>query len=445
MVKSIEEIENLVSEIQKEIEEITFDNSKHFGSEEEYTHKGMIGGVKALLLDLVTLTKKPEKLLKYSTYEERTSMISTLTNIKSYLDDPPRLLIYIDMLKPLARQYNVRFSKDRYDEFNNQIDNLTRKEIDFTDFLSRLRESEDSYKTLITNLNDHDSHLDSETNKFETKFKKLTELQGSLNEKIEAITETIEEFDNTVETIEEKKKIIEDAELAVKTNQKVVDSFVSKISAKENQLETIQLKTDDYLKLLSDYKIEYNNILTESKGLIESAKLALNYKTAEGISASFQTQYEEERKKNPMNWIYAATTCLAVALGIGVWILLDKQSTLITIIGRITMIPIPLVGAYFCAKTYREREKIIQDYAYKMVLSKAIVGFSEQFKHKKEDTNDEYSAYVKRVLEEIHQDPLRRNVPKSSSDKKEEASQQPSTEQIDKVVSLIEKVMKLGK
>ncbi|MGZ5245297.1 MAG: hypothetical protein ACXWEY_01790 [Bacteroidia bacterium] len=69
--------------------------------------------------------------------------------------------------------------------------------------------------------------------------------------------------------------------------------------------------------------------------------------------------------------------------------------------------PLPIAGAIFCANQYVRQKNIIEDYAYKMVLAKSIVGFSEQIR-KDNSPDEEYTHYIKTVLNEIHNDPLRR-------------------------------------
>src|SRR5690606_13922008 len=99
----------------------------------------------------------------------------------------------------------------------------------------------------------------------------------------------------------------------------------------------------------------------------------------------------------------------------------DKNADINVIIGRVTMLPLPIASAIFCANMYVKRTNLIQDYAYKMVLAKSIVGFSEQLKNSRPEHSDEYTAYIKRVLEEIHQDPLRkRSVSVTSKEATEE-------------------------
>lgn len=189
-----------------------------------------------------------------------------------------------------------------------------------------------------------------------------------------------------------------------------------------------------------EYDIERKKILSESEILIESAKKALNYKTAEGISASFQVQYENADDRWVFgSWIFGAIICLLGTIGLGIWILHTIPNDIGILIARISLLPLPIIGAIFCANQYTKQKNIIEDYAYKMVLAKSIVGFSEQLKKNGTDNNEEYIHYIKTALEEIHKDPLRSRT-KSVKDSKNEPI---NLAQIGELVERITKLIKV--
>ena len=176
--------------------------------------------------------------------------------------------------------------------------------------------------------------------------------------------------------------------------------------------------------------------MNESKDLIASAKKALNYKTAEGISAAFQEQYDlASDKKLTSFWLWAAGISMILAIGLGIWVL-ATGGEINYIIGRISLIPLALLVAFFAGKQYVRQKNIAEDYAYKMVLSKAIVGFSEQIKKHGTENNEEYVHYIKRALEEIHKDPLRS---RSSKSQKSESSN------LDEIIQTAERIVALTK
>jgi ATP-dependent exoDNAse (exonuclease V) beta subunit len=54
---------------------------------------------------------------------------------------------------------------------------------------------------------------------------------------------------------------------------------------------------------------------------------------------------------------------------------------------------------------YTKQKNIIEDYAYKTVLAKSIIAFSEELRDK---SPERYTEYLSTILKEIHQDPLRK-------------------------------------
>ena len=225
------------------------------------------------------------------------------------------------------------------------------------------------------------------------------------------------------------------------SNEKVIEHFALKVQERDKRLGELQQITEENKKKLSDYEVERNKILDEANKLIESAKTALNYKTAEGISASFQEQHSNAKDWHLKGWwIIGALLFIGIAISLGVWILIGQTDKIHIIIGRIALIPLPIVGAIFCANQYVKQKNIIEDYAYKMVLAKSIVGFSEQLKKDPSEDKGEYIHYMKVALEEIHKDPLRRRVIKSdnSSSKMENLG-------LKEVLEVAERIVKLGK
>src|SRR5699024_9038420 len=126
-------------------------------------------------------------------------------------------------------------------------------------------------------------------------------------------------------------------------------------------------------------------------------------------------------------------------LGLGIWILSTIQDEWFMVLGRILLLPIPIAGATFCAHQYNKQKNIIEDYAYKTTIAKAIVGFSEQLnKNSKEDDNSEYVEYIQKALGEIHRDPLRER-------KEEKEKMDSSNLQFDQIMTMAEKIVDFSK
>lgn len=278
---------------------------------------------------------------------------------------------------------------------------------------------------------------------FTKEYKNLTELQDELNNiilELQGRKSTIEEFDNNVEKVSndtsEINKLLETAksnlldieDLKIKSNDglNIVDSTKLSISEIEKEVETKKLSittfsenVDDYKKRIEDLEKTAKEIIakeTTINNLISQAEKALNLKSAEGISAAFSTQYSKER--NLHWWIVGSVCFIILAMCLTVWIIggwhIKEPNSISSIVGRIVAVGISITGATFCAKQYTKQSNIAEDYAYKAVLSKSIIAFTEEIK-KRDDSK--VASYLEKVLSEIHQDPLRkRDVKEDDTD-----------------------------
>ncbi len=210
-----------------------------------------------------------------------------------------------------------------------------------------------------------------------------------------------------------------------KSHKEVIENFSKRVAQRESQLEDQQVKTEQNEKKLAEYEKERIRIIDEAKDLISSAKKAMEYKTAEGLSAAFMVKYNEAKNDKSTNyWIQGAAAFIISAVAIGVWVFFEKNVEIESTIGRLSMIPILIGGAWFCAGQYVKQRNIAEDYAYKSVLAKSIVGFSDQLANNIEKGLDD-SHFIKSVLSEIHNDPLRHREKKpciSSTDNKKSES-----------------------
>ena len=435
---------NLIREKRDSIRELIKDlNLKNpspemYGSEKEYSFRGLIGGIEALLTDISALTKHPSKFVKISTFNERNSIYSNLTRIETYLENPANYIAQFEDLKILLRNYNVRYFSDRQVEFENEIEEVRKIKLQLQQILvdskklnKNIEESKSSLEDKLDKSNDKLIDIENELDTIIEHKNKLTEKSAALetlNTNLETIKETASEnLEEIIESLTESK-----------SNEKLITSFANKVQDREKRLDDLEQKTETNIEKLKEYDNERKLILSEANKLIESSKKALNYKTAEGISASFQGQYENSNNKWIFgSWIFGAIVCLIGTISLGVWILQTNPNNIGLLIGRISLLPLPIIGAVFCANQYTKQKNIIEDYAYKMVLSKAIVGFSEQLKKNGTDGNEEYVHYIKTALEEIHRDPLRKRDNKKASEVKQSS--------LKDLVEMTERIVKMTK
>jgi hypothetical protein len=93
--------------------DITSLSSVTYGTENEYTFKGLKGMLDNLLADLSTLSKAPEKFTKISTYAERCNIVRYLTIIDTYFENPNYYIDQFEALKIVLREYNFRNFSER--------------------------------------------------------------------------------------------------------------------------------------------------------------------------------------------------------------------------------------------------------------------------------------------------------------------------------------------
>lgn len=398
-----------------------------YGSESEYSLKGVIGGVKNINTDISFLVNAHNFFIQCSTFAERNNILSDLTQLNTFIQNSnhQNIVSYLDALKAKIRVYDLRRDKDRFIEFSNEINNIrviaTKLEEEIQQTQTKLELSDEKLKEIIQKKENFDVELSQIEN-----TKKI--FLGTLEE----FTGKYEDFKVLAETATSNESIIASKLTEIKESEEIFNDFVSKIEGREKQLSKQKEQTDKYNQDLKAYTDDYTKKMSEVESLIDNAIIALEYSTAEGISAAFQTQYKEANKpENKRYWLIGAGFFILLTLGLGVWIVggwgMEHTDRLYTLVGRLSLIPFALLGALFCAKQYVKQKNLIEDYAYKAVLSKSIVAFSENLR-----VNDpeKYAEYISTVLKEIHQDPLR----KRGKDKDEEVSIKDATGIANKIV-----------
>jgi len=440
-IETINKIRNERDAIRKQIKNINFKefNSQTYGDEDEYTIKDLISTIESLLTDISTLTKYPSRFVKISTYNERDDIYKYLHRIEYYFATPINYLTQFEALKKVLRSFNLRNISDRQIEFENEIVEVREIKLELQQLLVDSKDLNininESYQAIEVKLQESDDQLEEIESQLETIInKKATLVEES--ETLESInSELATKNESASEFLDEIKQSLTES----KSNEKFINSFAEKVLDREKKLGDLELKTKNNIDKLNEYDAERKSILKEANKLIESSKKALNYTTAEGISASFQGQYENSNNKWIFgSWIIGAILCLLGTICLGIWILHTNPNNIGLLVGRISLLPLPIIGAIFCANQYTKQKNIIEDYAYKMVLSKAIVGFSEQLKKNGTDGNEEYIHYIKTALEEIHKDPLRKRDNKKQSQVKEYGN-------LSDLVQLTERIVKMSK
>lgn len=433
--QSIINIRNARDKIREEIKSIDKKDFKDqtFGPENEYTYLGLIGGIDSLMTDISTLTQYESRLIKLSSYNDRKVILNCLNNILSNLNRPNNLYPHVDQLKTELRNYNIRSFSENLIQFETEIDDVRKLKTQLLDNISEVNSLKDVLETEGESISDINTVATTRLEEINNKFEKI---ESKLNEIIKKSTET-ENLNVELESIKSKaNKNLSDI-ITLKTesesNKKLIDVFAENVQEKENNLVELQSNIEINNNKLNEYEKEREKIIKQAQELINSAKQALNYKTAEGLSASFDAQYKDAKDNGKLNrWIISAAISIGVTLALGLFVLMTIQDEWFMVLGRILLLPIPISAAIFCSQQYVKQKNIIEDYAYKTTIAKSIVGFSEQLRKNGNDSDEEYVNYIKKALDEIHKDPLR--------NRKEVSNKENLPQNIDQFIEILKKI-----
>lgn len=379
----------------------------NYGNESEYNLKGVIAGVKNILADIGFLTRSHNLFVKLSTFNERREINQQLQNLNSYLAgrQVPNIISVLDVLKTKLRTYNLRTDRDRYVEYNTALDELCRKAIELEDSINDVKKKIEEAGVTYTEIQGKQTEYNEIINE-------LTEKKDEFKAEYDAFVSEVGDFKALAEKAKTNEQAVANHLKLAEQNKETFNGFVEKIDDREKVLAKQNEATENYEKKLDAYDKDQQKKLKEVADLIEKARQALQYTTAAGMSAAFQEQYDKTNDKWAKRWwLIFAVIFLAITIFIGAWIVTgwgikgDSSTQLFSLIGRLSMVPFTILAAIFCANQYVKQKNLAEDYAYKAVLTKSIVAFSEELREKDEKG---YSEYISTVLKEIHQDPLRK-------------------------------------
>ncbi len=231
-IKQIKELRDNIREERKNIDKSTYNTS--YGSEDEYTGKGIYLGLDSLLIDISYLIKAHNQFVSISTFDEREQINEILTNILENISLPDELVTFIDELKIILRNYNVREKKERWELFSEVNKELLEK----CDEFNKKFEDVEEIKRKIDESN---SIIEERIKGFNSKFSKLEEKIEEVEktkEKIVAKAEILETINISLEKIqeeaEENLKNISESLSEAKSSEKIINSFALKVQERDN-------------------------------------------------------------------------------------------------------------------------------------------------------------------------------------------------------------------
>ncbi|MCH5598644.1 AAA family ATPase [Niabella ginsengisoli] len=326
----------------------------------------------------------------------RNSILSSLNALKTHISNPSQLIIQIDSLYETILGNELLCQQISKRDYVKEFKNIADLKANLEQLIKDIEEKEEVLATVDTNAK-----------LIETLKKKLSQISDEIYEILEnskkaniAISEVLTSANTSQSNIDKSEKEIEAKRLSITTFAENIEEYKTSISALETQAKSIISK---------EAKIDE---------LISQAEKALNLKSAEGISAAFSAQYNSSNKVWGLRlWIIGAAVFIIVAICLTIWIVsgygIINPNSISSIVGRVVAVGIAITGATFCAKQFTKQKNISEDYAYKAVLTKSIIAFTEEIK--KRDEN-KVAEYLEKVLSEIHQDPLRKRTDKEDID-----------------------------
>lgn len=194
-----------------------------YGRENEYCLRGIIGGIKNILIDVSTLVRSHILFLKLSTYNERVELNQNLGNLNSYLASRRvgEIVNSLEWLKSRLRTYNLRSDKDRFVEFSDALDNLCKKSSDLEDSIkdvsNKLTEAEETYTKIQEKQTEYNEII-----------QELTDKKDEFVSEYDAFVSEVGDFKVLAEKAKTNEQTVADNLKQVEEDKEIFDEFVEK-------------------------------------------------------------------------------------------------------------------------------------------------------------------------------------------------------------------------
>lgn len=287
----------------------------------------------------------------------------------------------------------------------------------YKDEVKKLADIRKKYRNIldeVSQINEVKNEIQESFDAIQLSKKSITEIESDTKNKLSEIEEVESIAKKNNDAIIESREKVKEYEQEIESKKLSINSFSDNIDEYKTAI--------DKLKQNADYVL---NKKAEIDVIISNAEKALKLNSAIGISAAFSSQYDRADQQAKLKigkqtyslWIVGALVFIFAAIGITIWIAAgsfenSNGSWISLLAARIVAVAITITGATFCTKQYIKQQNIAEDYAYKAVLSKSIVAFTDEIKKKDEQ---QVAEYLTKVLDEIHKDPLRERTNKDET------------------------------
>lgn len=421
----------------------TMNTGQWGSSEEEYSPNGLLGGIQNIITDLTCLVENPEYFIRLSTYEERLSIHQYLSFLSQETNhcDPSAIASRLDSLKIFLRPYNLLTDKQRMIVYQQKIDELTQQVEHLTQVLEEAREQEKSINEIYSLVSEKAEEISNKEKAITTSL----EQSKATQEQLKTLKEDLETVAKEIRDLNYTSSSLKDETIAYRDD---VKKFAEEISEHQKQIEKQNAQFEVFKETLDKNTTEQKQYLEDAIKLIEQSKLALNYTTSVGLSASFDAQCKYLTGKwgyKLWGWLVASVVSILGIIAIGIWLITTQHSQgngdysliWIQIFGKLSMIPLLVTATIFCANQYSKQKGLLEEYSYKLRLTQSMVAFSEELREK---DSEKYKEYLSSVLKEILKDPLRIKIDpnKSSTTKGDVLISKDSLPLLEKLISLVQ-------
>lgn len=339
-------------------------DNKYFDEEVSYLQRKSILETLRSLTGALNPKQAPQSVQPYRnstsnyTKKEPIKHILKLSDAVKDAKIPECVIGYIDFKEEVVK---ISQSKQRINSINKKLESISEHENQIRFIQKSIKENDTALVKMLEDFNKAKQIIEDASSLIS---KRTTESKDEL-QKIHDIQLNVQAFNNNVEEYKERlKKLTEEAEAVIKQDEKI-------------------------------------------KTLIHDAESALQLNSTVGISAAFSAHYLKISESGILKcWMAGVIAFTIIGIVLSIWFshIEVSSSNVFPIIGRSFSVLIALSIAAFCGKQYVRQKNLMEDYAYKSVLAKSIVAFSEEIK---KHNDGSVSDYLLSVLAEIHQDPLR--------------------------------------
>ena len=371
-------------------------------------------GIKELLI-----TEIEKGRFDSESYINRAAVLSYLSQIQINRGNPTQIINLIDALQNQINLSGIQINRLGKTDFTSEIKELGKLKRSLSIFIKQFEQTQSQLEFISNKKEDLKKLIASIENS-----KILVETNKVSSEKtVLELSSTLVTAKQQLETIKESQKTVEETKLGITTFSENIEEYKSQIEEIEKKANEVIAKDHTISKLITD------------------AREALKLGSATGISAAFSAQYDlANDRKNYKWWIRGAIISLLLAAGFTAWAIggwhIKNPDSISSIMARIVGVAVTISAAAFCAKQYVNQKNIAEDYAYKAVLSKSIVAFTEELSISTEGDSDEHiKHYLTKVLDEIHKDPQR-----SRKEYRDNNLSKNSLESLQKLADIINKV-----